>query len=204
MFYGCSALESIYVPNALVDSFKSANGWSTYASKIKGISEKEGNINYVQSGLVLHLDGINKGSANSWVDSVSNREFIEHGNVTKDSSSYIFDGSNDTYLQYDISNFPEFNMDESTVEVCYKLNTDANKYYMFGTGWRHSFYPLIYLNITNITWNEDGHVYYNYCENSDSALFHHENPITLSINGDRGIINGEVKGAIGQTTDYWD
>ena len=93
--------------------------------------------------MVLHLDGINKGSENSWVDSVSNREFIEHGNVTKDSSSYIFNGSNDTYLQYDISNFPEFNIDESTVEVCYKLTEDDDIYYIFGTGIRHSYNPLI-------------------------------------------------------------
>ncbi len=29
----------IYVPDALVDSYKSATNWSTYASRIKGISE---------------------------------------------------------------------------------------------------------------------------------------------------------------------
>ena len=207
----------IYVPDESVEAYKQA--WSicdigpsaTYTADhfIKPLSELPsdelyGN-DYIQSGLVLHLDGINKGSENSWVDLVSGREFTEHGNVTKDSSSYIFDGSNDTYLQYNISNFSEFSMDESTVEVCYKLTEDDEAYYIFGSGIRHSFNPLIYVLPTNVTWNEDGHIYYNYCENSDSVLFHHENPITLSINGNRGIINGEVKGEISQeTTDYWD
>ena len=32
----------IYVPDALVDSFKTATNWSTYAAQIKGISELEG------------------------------------------------------------------------------------------------------------------------------------------------------------------
>lgn len=32
----------IYVPNNLVDSFKSATNWSTYANQIKGLSELEG------------------------------------------------------------------------------------------------------------------------------------------------------------------
>lgn len=209
----------IYVPDESVEAYKQA--WSscsiydpnsTYTADhfIKPLSELPDELygnDYVQSGLVLHLDGINKGSENSWIDSVSNRKFVERGNVTKDSSSYILNGSESytTYLQYNISNFPEFEIDNSTVEVCYKLAADADAYYIFGSGIRHSFNPLIYVNTTNITWNEDGHTYYNYCENSDSVLFHHENPITLSINGNRGIINGEVKGEISQeTTDYWD
>jgi hypothetical protein len=37
-FYGCSALESIYVPDNLVDSYKAATNWSTFASKIKPVS----------------------------------------------------------------------------------------------------------------------------------------------------------------------
>ena len=38
--YGCSKLESIYVPYEAVDAFKTATGWSQFASKIKPLSEK--------------------------------------------------------------------------------------------------------------------------------------------------------------------
>ena len=34
----------IYVPNDLVDSYKAATNWSTYATQIKPISELEGNV----------------------------------------------------------------------------------------------------------------------------------------------------------------
>ena len=34
-FYGCSSLISIYVPCGTLDSYKTAEGWSDYASKIK-------------------------------------------------------------------------------------------------------------------------------------------------------------------------
>lgn len=40
-FYGCNALKSIFVPDSAVDTYKSASGWSTYASKIRPISESE-------------------------------------------------------------------------------------------------------------------------------------------------------------------
>lgn len=39
VFIGC-ALTSIYVPDASVDAYKAATNWSTYASKIKPISER--------------------------------------------------------------------------------------------------------------------------------------------------------------------
>lgn len=37
---GCDALESIYVPDASVDAYKTATGWSEFASKIKPLSQK--------------------------------------------------------------------------------------------------------------------------------------------------------------------
>ena len=37
---GNNALQSIYVPYASVDAYKSASGWSTYASIIKPISQR--------------------------------------------------------------------------------------------------------------------------------------------------------------------
>lgn len=36
----CHSLAAIYVPDASVDAYKAANGWSTYANIIKGISER--------------------------------------------------------------------------------------------------------------------------------------------------------------------
>lgn len=36
----CSSLESIYVPDEAVDAFKTATGWSEFASKFKPLSEK--------------------------------------------------------------------------------------------------------------------------------------------------------------------
>lgn len=36
---GCSALTGIYVPDDLVDDYKAASNWSTYANKIKPLSE---------------------------------------------------------------------------------------------------------------------------------------------------------------------
>lgn len=37
-FTGCSKLANIYVPDALVDSYKAATNWTTYADKIKPLS----------------------------------------------------------------------------------------------------------------------------------------------------------------------
>ena len=39
-FNGCSALTSIYVPDASLSAYQSASGWSTYASIIKPISQR--------------------------------------------------------------------------------------------------------------------------------------------------------------------
>ena len=36
-FYNCSNLTNIYVPARLVDSYKNATNWSSYATKIKGV-----------------------------------------------------------------------------------------------------------------------------------------------------------------------
>ena len=38
--YGCSKLETIYVPDSAVSAYKTATGWSQFASKIKPLSEK--------------------------------------------------------------------------------------------------------------------------------------------------------------------
>lgn len=40
-FSGCGVLTNIYVPDNLVDSYKAATNWNTYADKIKPLSELE-------------------------------------------------------------------------------------------------------------------------------------------------------------------
>ena len=40
MFLSCIVLAAIYVPDASVATYKAANNWNTYASIIKGISER--------------------------------------------------------------------------------------------------------------------------------------------------------------------
>lgn len=37
---GCTSLAAIYAPDASVSAYQSASGWSTYASIIKGISQR--------------------------------------------------------------------------------------------------------------------------------------------------------------------
>ena len=38
-FLNCNALAAIYVPDASVDAYKAASGWSNYADRIKPLSE---------------------------------------------------------------------------------------------------------------------------------------------------------------------
>ena len=38
--FGCSKLETIYVPDESVNAYKTELGWSQFASKIKPLSEK--------------------------------------------------------------------------------------------------------------------------------------------------------------------
>ena len=56
IFHDCTALESIYVPDASVDAYKSA--WSAYASKIKPMSEKNSIvITYKAGSMIQHMGG---------------------------------------------------------------------------------------------------------------------------------------------------
>ena len=54
---------------------------------------------YVQSGLVLLLDGIEKGNVSgSWVDYIAGHEFVGNGNVQFNSDHIYLEGSTNTYL----------------------------------------------------------------------------------------------------------
>lgn len=95
-------------------------------------SVPEGDIsNYVQDGLVFHLDGINKGeTANAWTDLIGSVDFPNHGATSVDKGWHL-DGTND-YLGYidDIENATTqqyaagakdlaFSNRQCTIEVCF-------------------------------------------------------------------------------------
>lgn len=108
MFFGSTEIEKAYLGNTLV-------------------YEKAGEIpgslitDYVQSGLVLHLDGKEKGSTTYWVDRIGNRSFEKRGGVTFNKDHVYFDGVDDWLRYYNganVSNVPGRNT--GTIEVVYE------------------------------------------------------------------------------------
>ena len=53
--YGCSKLESIYVPYEAVDAFKTATGWSQFASKIKPLSKKPSEYYIIKTTIYIYV-----------------------------------------------------------------------------------------------------------------------------------------------------
>lgn len=74
---------------------------------------------YIQNGLVLHLDGLNPGSADgsTWVDLVSGHIFTNHGAVMN-SDSFSFDGT----AWMENSSFTSPAPNYGTIEVVYDLD----------------------------------------------------------------------------------
>ena len=73
MFDECSVLESIYVPDASVDTYK--NAWPAYASKIKAMSDKNPVIiTYKADQKVKHLGG----NPTSWTSDYVNTSSAWH------------------------------------------------------------------------------------------------------------------------------
>ena len=58
---GASSIQNFYVPDEYLETYKTASSWSTYASKIKGISELEtiNNVNNLASLNTSLLQGLN-------------------------------------------------------------------------------------------------------------------------------------------------
>jgi hypothetical protein len=90
---------------------------------------------YIQNGLVLWLDGINKGgNANAWTDLIGKVEFPYNEHSTVNSDSVSFDGGEGSYLQSSGDTSVRVNVpyQTGTIEVVAEQGT----YYgaIFGTG----------------------------------------------------------------------
>ena len=83
-------------------------------------------LQYVQNGLFLWLDGINKGNvANSWVDLIGGKVFTNHG-ATFNNDNIEFDGVDD-YL--DATAFSVPLSEDGTIEVVMDIDAISGKHF---------------------------------------------------------------------------
>lgn len=96
---------------------------------------------YVQDGLVFHLDGINKGNnADAWTDLIGGVDFPNHG-ATELENGWQFDGIDD-YMGYLNDNSKSLNLKagDCTIECCCYDNSLNNE-----SGTSHAGMSIIYL-----------------------------------------------------------
>lgn len=143
---------------------------------------------YVQSGLILHMDGIEKGNVTDvWKSYVGDYQFANHG-ATFNTDHVLFDGSDD-YL--DNSDFEPPSVAVGTIEVCYSSDDITTT--------RLLFYPkniaaAIAMGYYSSRW------IWRY--NSNGRRYIPLNAFgTTSVNNSRGISNGSAMSASGN--DYW-
>lgn len=73
---------------------------------------------YIQDGLILHLDGLSQGSeSNKWIDTIGNKEFVLEGGATVVANGVTFD-ANGEIGKYTGTN-PNWMNDGCTIEVCF-------------------------------------------------------------------------------------
>ena len=136
--------------------------------------------NYVQDGLVLHLDGIDKGNvANQWTDLINGVDFPNHG-ATELENGWQFDGVDD-YMGYLNDNSKSLNLKagDCTIECCCYDNSLNND-----SGTSHAGMAIIYLGQNNATGT-----------NATNSVY-----LSLVYNANQRYINGVyVKG----TTNVW-
>lgn len=76
-------------------------------------------IGYVQDGLVLWLDGIEKGATNGdWVDKINNIRFVNNGKAVSTQYGFDFPSTRDAYLEAESNTLIPYNT--GTIEVCYE------------------------------------------------------------------------------------
>lgn len=84
---------------------------------------------YVQNGLVLLLDGIEKGNVSgSWIDYVAGHEFVGNGNVQFNNDHIYLEGSTNTYLTN--SSLNAYSNSAATIEVvivCEKASASTSE-----------------------------------------------------------------------------
>lgn len=176
----------------------------------------EGDIsNYVQDGLVFHLDGINKGNNDdAWTDLVGDVDFPNHG-ATALENGWQFDG--DDYLGYanNASKSLDFIAGNCTVEVAFY--DDALNQEM---GTAHASMNLFYFGANNAKGTNDTNcVYishnYSYDERYINGMYVGNTtnvwtdqlidviaPHTLSINKERAFDNELALSSLGKN--HWD
>ena len=171
---------------------------------------------YVQNGLVFHLDGINKGNVQgSWVDLIGGVDFPNHGASSLE-NGWQFDGEDD-YMGYanDATKSLNFVAGNCTVEVAFyddMINQQG--------GSTHAGVPLFYFGANNAQGsNALNPVYlafnYAYSEKYINGMYVGSTtnvyadplietiaPHTLSINKERAFDNANVLSSLGKT--HWD
>ena len=157
-FYGCTSMESIkceaetppalgnnafdstnncpiYVPETLVDTYKSANGWSAYASRIEGYTVFE----YVDMGLP---SGTLWAKCNLGASTESETGlYYQWADTQGYSAAQVGDGagqkffSNDDYKYYDTQNDDMTKYNANDNKTVLDLTDDA-AYVAIGNGWQ--------------------------------------------------------------------
>lgn len=166
--------------------------WEQKTGPVDTISE------YVQNGLIFHLDGIDKGQGSDWTDLVGGIQFTANGSgCYSTSNSWHFPGDNNNYLVSANNAWGNFGGSSNyTVEVCYYNQSQSNvKSFIFRCG-RGTNYPVYYCEGNRITWSQYEYIYENAGITTNSKY-------TVSINDDQGFVN-KVLINKSQNTDYWD
>ena len=172
------------------------SGWTTQNYSIPP-SNYSGLISeYVQNGLIFHLDGIDKGQGSDWTDLIGGIQFSANGGATSTSNSWHFNGANSSYLSSingawnSIGGSQDF-----TVEVCYSRDRSNTNVFLFRFG-QDNYSPIYYFNGQYITWLQNENVY-------NVSFLPNYSKYTVSLNNDQGYVNKTILQK-SSTTDYWD
>lgn len=175
----------------------------------------EGDIsNYVQNGLVFHLDGINKGNnSDAWTDLIGGVDFPNHG-ASAEEKGWDLDGQS-SWLGYDTNSYNlPFSMENCTIEVCF-----YDKAINQGTGVPGSTAFLCsFGSQSDAGTNQTNGAYVNLCDSSDTkyingcyldgttnvyadSLVDSVAANTLSINKGAALHNGQALSSLGRN--HW-
>lgn len=85
-------------------------------------------LDYIQNGLVFHLDGIIKGTnEGKWTDLVGGVQWTNHGATSLENGWSFADGA----YMLDNSTMGNYNYASCTVEMCIDSNTSNSTYFIF-------------------------------------------------------------------------
>ena len=130
--------------------------------------------NYIQEGLVFHLDGIEKGSVSGkWIDCKGGAEWVNHG-ATSLQNGFSFDGVDDYFEGVDSGVYTD---DAYTIEVVFDSETSGSVYFVFVDAYGREI--MCYVpNFQSKEW---------YLSKSAAAQKNNPNPYgAIVVNGDGG------------------